>query len=150
MEYRLRKAERKDAAAINALFMEMLRDVYGEAAVHEYGEDTLEAYFSGGENWICVAESAGKIVGFLAIEAHREEHNYLYYDDFCVCAQERNRGIGSALMDAAETYCKTLGFQHIVLHVEKTNVLARRLYQKRGFEVLREEERRICLIQHLT
>ena len=150
MEYCLRRAEAKDYAVINDLFMEMLRTIYEKDEVQGYKEGDLDHYFSGGEDWICVAEKNGSIVAFLSIEVHREEVNYLYYDDFCVREKYRGMGIGTALMNEAENFCRTIGFENIVLHVEKSNALARKLYEKREFSVLRDDGSRLCLIKHVA
>jgi len=150
MEYILRKAAASDAARICGLFIEMLQAIYGEEHPGGYRDGDLDPYFAGGEDRICVAEASETVVGFLAIEVHREEENYLYYDDFCVSRDYRGRGIGSALMHEAEEYCRQLGFSHMVLHVEKSNHSAYSFYTKRGFTVLREEETRLCLVKTLS
>ena len=149
MDIHYRKAVKEDFHRINALFMEMLRSIYKKDDVEGLHDGDLDYYFAGKEDWICVAEIDGQVEGFLSIEVHREEENFLYYDDFNVNAAYRGRGIGSALMDRAEAYCKSLGFSSIVLHVEETNTDARRLYERRGFTLLRQDGTRLCLIQHL-
>lgn len=149
MEICFRKAVRDDFPAINALFQEMLCTIYHKDNAEGYKPGDLDYYFSGGEDWICVAEIEGQLAGFLSIEVHREEQNYLYYDDFSVSGQYRGRGIGAQLMDRAEEYCRALGFDAIVLHVEKGNAGARRLYEKRGFALLRDDGDRLCLCKRL-
>jgi len=145
--FRLRTAQAEDAKRINELFCEMLRDVYGNTAPVGYGEGGLDRFFSGGEDMIYLADSEMGTVAFLSVEVHREQENYIYYDDFCVTAACRGRGIGSALMDEAEKYGRSIGINTVVLHVEKSNKSARRLYERRGFSLLREEETRLCLIK---
>ena len=145
----LRKAVKEDFGRINELFIEMLRTIYGKEDMQGYKDGDLDYYFSGGEDWICVAEIDGKVEAFLSIEVHREEQNYLYYDDFNVSQTFRGQGIGSALMEKAEEFCRTLGFSAIVLHVEETNTRARTLYEKKGFTLLRNDGTRLCLIKHL-
>lgn len=149
MNYCLRKAAKTDFDRINELFMEMIRSVSGKTVVAGYGEGDLDYYFTGGEDWICVAEIGGTIAGFLSIEVHREQENYLYYDDFCVSAPYRGGGIGSALMKRAEDYCRRIGFAAIVLHVEKSNLSARSFYENRGFSVLRDDGTRLCMVKRL-
>lgn len=148
MEFRLRRAVAEDKQAINALFVEMLRTIHGKEDVESYREGDLDGYFSGGENWICVAEVDESVVGFLSIEVHREDENYLYYDDFCVSGDYRAKGIGTALMHAAEEYCCGLRFGNVVLHVEKSNRSAREFYARKGFVFLRDDGTRLCLIKH--
>lgn len=150
MEIRIRKAGKEDIGRINELFMEMLRAIYKKDDVEGYKDGDLDYYFSGGDDWICVAEIGGRIEGLLSIEVHREENNYLYYDDFSVSGDFRGRGIGGKLMDRAEEFCREIGFDAIVLHVEKTNACARRMYEKRGFGLLRDDGERLCLIKKLS
>ncbi len=149
MEYILRKATAEDAGRINDLFIEMLQTIFEDENVEGYKPGDLDYYFSGNEDWICVAETEGRIIGFLSIEVHREVDNFLYYDDFSVSKNYRGMGVGTALMEEAEKYCKSLGFDSIVLHVEKDNADAQRLYERKGFALLRDDGRRLCLIKHV-
>ena len=149
MDYQLRKAVKADEARINELFCEMLRTVYHKEDVQGYREGELDRYFTDGEDWICVAEEEGEIVGFLSIEVHREDFNYLYYDDFCVTEAHRNKGIGSAMMRKAERYAKSLGIDMVTLHVEDNNAAARRLYNRKKFERFRQDLSRIFMIKYL-
>ena len=149
MNVQYRKAVKEDFTRINELFMEVLRSIYEKEDVEGLKDGDLDYYFAGKEDWICVAEIDGRIEGFLSIEVHREEENFLYYDDFNVNKAYRSQGIGSALMDKAEEYCRSIGFSSIVLHVEETNTKARKLYDNRGFTLLRKDGTRLCLIKHL-
>ena len=56
-DYRLRRAARTDAPAVEALFSELLRSL-GEASAGGYESGYLERVFTRGEDWICLAESA--------------------------------------------------------------------------------------------
>jgi len=148
MEYLLRRAERADNARIRELYAQMLTAIYGKAATEGYRDEDVAYYYSGGEDLIYVAEIGGSIEAFLAIEAHHDQGSYLYYDDFCVSEAFRGMGIGSAMLDEAEKYCREIGFSTIVLHVERHNVSAQRLYERRGFSVLRVDGSRLCMVKH--
>lgn len=149
MEVRFRKAIKEDFARINELFQEMLRAIYGNEDVKGYGDGALDYYFAGKEDWICVAEVGGRIEGFLSIEVHRENKNFLYYDDLSVSKAHRGKGIGTALLDKGEAYCKALGLSTLLLHVETDNERARALYEKRGFTLLKTDGTRLCLVKRL-
>ena len=127
----------------------MLRAIYENEDVKGYGDGDLDYYFAGKEDWICVAEIDGRIEGFLSIEVHREAENYLYYDDLSVSKAHRGKGIGTALLDKGEAYCKPLGLSTLVLHVETDNERARELYEKRGFTLLKTDGTRLCLVKRL-
>ena len=144
-----RKAVKADFNRINELFTEMLRTIYDRDDVMSYRAGDLDYYFAGGEDWICAAEIDGRIEGFLSIEVHRGAENYLYCDDLSVSKAHRGKGIGNALMNRAEAYCKSLGFSAIFLHVEETNAKARAFYEKRGFSLLRTDGTRLCLVKRL-
>lgn len=144
MTWSIRLAKEKDKTAIESLFLEMLRSIYGNEEVSGYETDYLLRFF-GGEDRIYVAETDGQVVAYLSIEVHREEQTFLYLDDFCVAAPYRGQGIGSQLLDCAEHYGRELGIGITVLHAEKSNSAARRLYERRGFELLAEEGSRLKL-----
>ena len=149
MNITYRRAVKEDFESINALFMEMLRTIYGKQDVDGYKQEDMEYYFDGGESWVCVAEAEGAVVGFLAIEVHHEEFDYLYYDDFSVSAAYRSKGIGAELLQRAEDYAKALGIEKTCLHVEKENTRAFRFYEKHGFAPLRDDGTRLLLGKQL-
>ena len=147
MEWTLRRAVPADAPRVEALFLEMLRSIFpGEAPVG-YAPGDLDRFFTGGEDWICVAEAAGEVVAFLSIEVHREEQAYLYLDDFCVSGACRSQGIGTALLRTAERYAEEIGVSAVLLHVEKSNAAARRLYERRGYHLFRDDGHRLLLVK---
>lgn len=133
MEYTLRKAVPSDKARIGALFIEMLQAIYNKTEAEEYKENELDRFFAGAGDWICVAEAEGRVEAFLSIEEHHEPADYIYLDDFSVSTPCRGRGIGTALLKAAEQYARDRGIPQVVLHVEKSNLRARRLYERSGF-----------------
>jgi len=133
MTYTLRKAVPTDRARIEALFVEMLQAIHHREDVKGYPAGYLDRFFSGGEDWICVAQVGDAVAAFLSIEVHREDTSYLYLDDFSVGGPYRGRGIGTALLKRAEEYARSLAIPHLVLHVEATNTGAQRLYRRMGF-----------------
>ena len=145
----LRKASAEDLPHIQALFAEMLLAIQPGDAGSGYKAEDVAYYFAGGEDWICAAENAGEIVGFLAMEAHREDVNYIYLDDLSVSAAYRGKGIGTALLNEADRYARDLGFPYIVLHVKLTNTGAKRLYERQGFTVLDDDGDRYRMIKNV-
>jgi len=78
-----------------------------------------------------VAEDEGLVVGFLTGMAVIDEfhlHNIAVHPDF------RERGIGRALIEAAESFCRLRNCRRILLEVREDNEVARRLYLDLGFE----------------
>ena len=144
MQYQIRTACPADEAKIRALFLEMLRTIYGKEEVEGYRAGYLDRYWTGSEERIYVAEDQA-VVAFLSVEIHREERDFIYLDDLSVTAAYRNQGIGSALIRQAEAYGKEIQISPVIFHVEKTNRAALRLYQRLGYAIWRDEERRYLM-----
>lgn len=150
MQWLLRKAVVEDKKRIEDLFIEMLQTIYQKENVDGYEDKYLYKFFAGDEDWICVAEDGGQVVAFLSIEVHREQDEYIYLDDFSVSKDYRNYGIGTELIKKAEEYAKSIGISSVILHVEKSNLAARRLYERMGFEILDDEEHRLKMIKRIV
>ena len=147
MAYTLRKARAEDKKRIEALFIEMLKSIYHTDEVRGYEPGYLDKFFSGSEDWICVAED-GDVAAFLSIEAYREP-DYLYLDDLSVTEACRGRGIGTSLIRSAENYAKDGGFSRIVFHVEQANRDAHRLYVRLGYRDDAVQGSRIRMIKSI-
>ena len=132
MDHVLRKARASDTVRIEELFAEMLKAVYHTDDAEGYDTGYLDKFFSASEDLIYVAEYENYVIAFLSIEVHRDE-DYIYLDDFSVAEGYRNHGIGTKLIHAAEKYAKEIGITRIVLHVERTNTDAYRLYSRLGY-----------------
>ena len=142
MEYILRKAKSSDTIRIEELFVEMLKAIYHKDDAEGYEVGYLEKFFSDKGDWICVAEHENDVVAFLSIEVYSDE-DYIYLDDLSVAEEYRNKGIGTALILAAEKYAKEIGITKIVFHVEKENKDAYRLYLRLGYSEDADEGNRI-------
>lgn len=143
-DWKLREAVPADAPRIGALFREMLRDICGRETGREWNAGN---WFAENEDRVYVAEGPEGVFAFLSVEVHREERTYLYLDDFCVTAARRGCSVGNALLDAAEAYARSLGISAVLLHVERSNEGARRLYARRGFALLEEQGDRLLLLK---
>ena len=148
MDFVYRKAEAADSRRIAELFEEMLRTVYHTKDVKGYEDGYLDKFFSGSDDLIYVAELEKEVVAFLSIEVYKEE-GYIYLDDFSVTAEYRDKGIGTKLISLAEDYAESAGVSAIVLHVEKTNEKARRLYGKLGYSDHKDQGNRIMMVKEL-
>lgn len=140
----LRKAVPADTSRINELFVEMLNTIYSIHDAQGYEDGYLERFFRDRDDWICVAEHEKEIIAFLSIEAYKDM-DYLYLDDFSVTEEYRSRGIGAALIVAAEEYAKKIGISQVTLHVEKTNTDAYRFYLRHGYQDHTDEGHRILM-----
>ena len=147
MKYTIRKADKKDEKRICELFIEMLKTIYNTDDVKGYDEGYLDHYFADKENVILVAESDSKVIGFISVEVHREEHEYIYLDDFSVSKNYRGNGIGNSLLKEAEEYGKFVKVTASLLHVEKTNERAFKFYKRNGYDIFEEQDNRLLLIK---
>lgn len=98
---------------------------------------------------VYVAEGAGhRITGFISCKV---EGRALVIDMLAVGRQAEGRGIGSALMAAAETYGRKRGADSVRLAVDEPNTHARRFYMSRGFtaEAYLEQHRMYIMSKRL-
>ena len=145
MEYTIRTAVAADEKKIRELFLEMLRTIYRTEDVNGYPDGYLDKYWGSGEDRIYIADAGGEAVGFLSAEVYHDPVDHVYLDDFSVTAAYRNKGIGSALLRAAEAYAGETGSRAVLLHVEKTNTSAMRFYERSGYSVFRDDGDRFLL-----
>ena len=145
MEYAIRTAVVADEKKIRELFVEMLRTIMHTESPDGYEEGYLDKYWGSGEDRIYIADAGGEAVGFLSAEVYHDPVDHVYLDDFSVTAGYRNRGIGSALLRAAEAYAGETGSRAVLLHVEKTNTSAMRFYERSGYSVFRDDGDRFLL-----
>ncbi len=145
MNWTLGKAEKKDSNRINELFIEMLQSIYNTDQVNGYLEGDLDRFFDGRDEWISIAMDEDKIIAFLSIEVHHEEEEYIYLDDLSVTKQYRNNGIGTRLIQNAESYAKEINIPTVCLHVEKSNAAAFRLYERLGYKICQDQGSRYLM-----
>ena len=81
--------------------------------------------FPAGQLWVDLRRGAERSVGFLWA--------------FRVLPLLRGQGLGKRLLAAAERALAARGFHAAEIGVEKTNLAAKRLYERRGYAVVREE-----------
>ncbi|MGB1285787.1 MAG: GNAT family N-acetyltransferase [Aggregatilineales bacterium] len=81
-----------------------------------------------------------------ALIADGHQRAYLY--SFYVLEMFRGQGLGTYLIQSAETLLKARGFGEISIAVAKDNPGALRLYQRQGYEVFKEDEGRWQYVDH--
>jgi ribosomal-protein-alanine N-acetyltransferase len=91
----------------------------------------------GSRTW--VAEAGDDIIGFLIAILEEDETAHIVTID--VVASARRKGVGRALMDAAESWAGTKRVKILYLETAEDNIIAQRFYQARGYlQVERVEE----------
>ena len=125
----IRQAEANDLAAIVLTLGQ-----------EEFFEDRLLRQREG-RGQLLVAWSGGEVVGavYLWLEPAEELKLRTYLADVPllthleVVETERNRGIGTTLVEETEKAVRKLGHRRIALAVERRNVAAERLYERLGY-----------------
>lgn len=139
-----RRAVPTDKSAVEWLFEELLRTV-GDDETDGFEDGYLDKFF-GGLDLIYVAESDGETVGFVSVELYPD---HVYIDDIAVTERFRGMGIGTKLIGLAERYAVERKVPSAVLHVERTNILARYFYQRLGYTVTDDEEIRFRMAKRI-
>ena len=97
-----------------------------------------------GRRILFVAEIGGEIVGQIFIQlsprrSNQEGPSTGYLQSFRIKTAFRNRGIGTRLIYRAEEVLKERGYKRAIIAVAQHNQDARRLYERHGFSVFRED-----------
>ena len=140
----IRKATVDDIPAISELYREQFREMAklipdfikeGNQSV-----EFLEKTISSDDSDILVYENDGRVVGFILLQAKERPDfdfmlpgKYCYIMDIIVTESHRNKGYGTALMNAAKTWAKEHNCNFINLDVLVNNPGAINLYKKLGF-----------------
>lgn len=88
-----------------------------------------------------VAEYDGDIAGLVVCWAEHDDdvtlvegaRRFGYVSDIFVAPGHRGRGVGAALLAAAEGHLAGLGLSHVQLHVLAANADARAVYERSGY-----------------
>ncbi len=125
---RIRPAERRDRAACQAIHARATMSSYG--AIYTWLEPILSDPGTPLEpcDWSLVAELDDVVVGYVAVTGRHIENLY-------VAPEAQGRALGQALLHAAE---ERIGGPS-TLRCLTVNERARRLYERCGYTVLREE-----------
>ena len=149
MKYIIRQATATDEKRICELYREMLQTIYHTEEAEGYKAGDLDKFWTSDEDRLFVAKDK-TVVGFLSVEVYHENEDYIYLNDFAVTAEYRNRGIGSALLKAAESYAREINTLALCLHVEKSNLSTMQFYENSGYAVYRDDGQRFLMTKELS
>ena len=99
---------------------------------------TLRAYFDAASppETLLIAETAGAPSGFVFLEEHEDYFTLATHGHIgilIVAEAAEGRGVGAALMHAAEEWARSRGHATLTLNVFEGNRRARTLYERSGF-----------------
>lgn len=86
-----------------------------------------------------IAELEGHPVGCIALDHQEERPGWAKLRWFFVEKEARGHGIGSLLFAAALAFARDVGYEGIFLHTVNDLHEARRVYEKNGFSLARED-----------
>jgi ribosomal protein S18 acetylase RimI-like enzyme len=144
----IREYRPEDAAQVERCFVVLQEHERSVEPLRAPARDVAEKYLefmyrraAETDGKIFVAEEAGEVAGFACVWgriAHNELINapgeYAYVSDLIVLPQFRGRKLGYELLRAAEEYAAGRGATRLVIGVLARNTIARRLYERFGFE----------------
>lgn len=98
----------------------------------------LDGWFDGATDGeaMLIAEDAGSPCGcafLLTVVDYFTGRSHAHLSVLVVSEWAEGRGVGSALLDAAEAWARTRGSDRLTLHAMLNNSRARGLYERRGF-----------------
>jgi RimJ/RimL family protein N-acetyltransferase len=147
MSVRIRAAESADAAEVAALAVAVASEPEGwllaDARWRSVGDERryIRALRRHPDAVLLVAETGGALVGRLSLARDPHPSSAHVADlGLMVLASHRRRGIGTALLEAAEEWARSASVTKLELHVFPHNLPAIALYEKHGYE--REGHRR--------
>ena len=140
----IRIADINDIRQLRVLYEELERDAVKYQPEHfviGYREDIFFTNIFDKDNQdIIVATVDGKIVGFSHVMILEQKaisclkpQSLVYIQDLEVAVNERNRGIGTLLMNASKSYGKERGVDFIRTQVFPQNIDGMRFYERKGF-----------------
>ena len=83
------------------------------------------------------AWAEGVLVGLVAVYCNDSECHVAYITSVSVLQEWKGRGIASTLMEQCIRHAKGPGYERIELEVDSENAAAIKLYEKKGFMVIR-------------
>jgi ribosomal-protein-alanine N-acetyltransferase len=97
-----------------------------------YSRRELSEFITDRKSKTWIAEHEGEIVGFLVADHQRPRMSHVITID--VVEEWRRCGVGTRLMDAAESAARDMGSRLIYLETSEQYPSAQRFYLKRGYE----------------
>ncbi len=123
MEYQIVPMAARHVAPIAALEQQCFSDPWSEAAIAPELENPLSL-------WL-VAEQDDTLLGYIGSQSVPPEADMM---NLAVAPEARRQGIAEALVHALEAALREKGTESLTLEVRVSNLPARTLYEKLGFE----------------
>lgn len=126
------------ANLLESAFRDEIIDDTGQRLIHalrNYGMfDALSFGFGSGFVWV----EDGQVVGNASVQKNFMRRDTWVIGNVATAQNQRNRGIGRAVVDACIRYAINRGARYVALQADVTNAPALHLYEKIGFERMGE------------
>ena len=139
----VREYQKSDTKGILLLHREFEREFFEEydtAPVREHQksefENTYRSYIQKDRKF-WVIDHEGEIIGMVGIIIVDENTAELIR--MRVKRQYRGQGLGKKLLSKVEEYCTNINKKRIILHTAKRLVIARKMYERYGFNLYNEQ-----------
>ena len=99
-----------------------------------YSREELQLFLDYPGTFTLLAEDAGQIAGFILTQVHKKHGHVITID---VHDAYRRSGLGSQLLQAAETRLCGLGKEGVALEVAVDNLPAITFYKRHGYSVIK-------------
>ena len=140
----IRPMMREDYPAVQTLYRELFFEMAAIAPTYIQAADQdveyLDAVLDSDEDDVLVADEEGTILGFVVLQTQLTpplpwmvRYRFAALMDLMVRPDARNKGIGTALIDAAKAWTRQNGLRFLELDVLSGNQRARSLYEREGF-----------------
>lgn len=140
----IRPMMREDYPAVQTLYRELFFEMAAIAPMYIQAADQdveyLDAVLDSDEDDVLVADEEGTILGFVVLQTQLTppipcmvRYRFAALMDLMVRPDARNKGIGTALIDAAKAWTRQNGLRFLELDVLSGNQRARSLYEREGF-----------------
>jgi ribosomal protein S18 acetylase RimI-like enzyme len=136
----IRAAEMNDLEALTRLF-ELYRVFYECEPDPNAARSFLEERLTNGDSRIFCAFAGGTMLGFTQLYpsfSSSEMKRIWILNDLFVDPDERRRGVGGALLEAAREFGNATSSTYLSLETQTTNKTAQSLYESKGWERDRE------------
>lgn len=134
--FKTRPALAADAAAIGELSAQL-----GYPSTPQQVQTRLERFNPDDEAAFVAEDQPGKVIGWIHVftARHLQSEPFAELGGLVVDQDYRGKGVGTALMNAAEDWAKRRGFTMLRLRSRSTRTDAHRLYDRQGYSRVKSQ-----------
>jgi len=152
----IRPGRIKDKKQVLEIWEELMEYHIGISSIdYEMKDDAPELFLKFFENNVrsrnkkaVVAEEDGKVIGYVlgAIQERPplfKTTHHAFITDAAVLQENRNKGVGTKLLEEFASWAKEKGMKYIVLSVVPENKIGKDFWEKHGFQTIMLNQRKM-------